>query len=328
MPPPGLPPEVTPRMKRFVARRFAFGILSILAATVIVFSLSRMAGDPLLLFADPMGYGITPEQTRQLAKRLGLDKPLIVQYFVWLGNTLKGDLGKTLRDRRPVRSVITGRIGATLQLALGAFIFATVVGIPLGVLSAVKRGTTLDYMGRGFALFGQALPVFWIGILGILIFSVRLDWLPSATRPVNVPFLTQVKHFVMPTIVLGWYPAAAYLRLTRSAMLDVLDSEYVKFARGKGVRPWGVVWKHAFRNALLQPLTLSALVVAGFIHGSVIVETVFAWPGMGRLAVTAVWDNDFPILVPTVLFFAVIYVVMNFLADVGYAYVDPRIRFQ
>ena len=314
-------------MQRFILRRFLSGLLSLLAATMIVFGLSRAAGDPLLLFADPTGYGITEEQKEALAKNLGLDKPLVAQYFIWLGNTLSGDLGKTLRDRRPVGRVIWERVPATLQLGLGAMIFAVVVGIPLGVLSAVKRGSVLDYTGRTFALLGQALPVFWIAILAILLFSVQMDLLPSGTRPTYIGLPGQLRYYIMPAIVLGWFPAASFVRLTRSAMLEVLDSEFVKFARAKGVAPGHVVWKHAFRNALLQPLTLWALLAAGLITGSVIVETVFSWPGIGRLVVQAVWDNDFPILMPAVLLFTAVFVLMNLLADIAYAFADPRIRY-
>ncbi len=314
-------------MQRFVARRFVFGILTLVAATIIVFSLSRAAGDPLLLYAKPGGYGISEEQRAALAKKLGLDKPLIVQYFMWLGRTLKGDLGKTILDERPVSRVIREKIGATVQLGVAAWIFATALGVPLGVLSAVKRGTMWDYIGRSFALFGQGLPVFWIGIMAVLIFAVQLGLLPSGTRQVDGPFLSKLKYYILPTITLGWLPAASYLRLTRSAMLEVLDSEFIKFARSKGVGSWRVIRKHAFRNALIPPLTVSALVLASFLEGSVIVESIFAWPGIGRMAVESVWNNDFPLLTGAVLLFGAIYVVMNFVADVAYAYVDPRIRY-
>lgn len=314
-------------MQRFLIRRFIFGVLTLVAVTMVVFGLSRAAGDPLLLYAKPGGYGISPEQIAALKKKLGLDKPLVVQYFMWLGGVLRGDLGNTLLDELPVRKVIAAKIGATLQLGLASWLFATLVGVPLGVLSAVKRGSIWDYLGRFFAVFGQALPVFWVGIVGILVFSVELGLLPSGTRPVSLPILGQIKYFIMPSIVLGWLPTAGYLRITRSAMLEVLDSEYIKFARAKGVSYWSVVWKHAFKNAIIPPLTISALLLASFITGAVIVETVFAWPGLGRLAVDAVWNNDFPVLTGVVLMFAIIYVVVNFLTDVAYAYIDPRIRY-
>jgi peptide/nickel transport system permease protein len=303
------------------------GVLSLIAATAVVFALSRLAGDPLLLFAKPGGYGVSPQQEAALRASYGLDKPVAIQYFVWLGKTLKGDLGESLVQRSPVRGIIAERIPASFQLGFAAWLLATLVGIPLGVLSAVRRATIWDYLGRSIALFGQALPVFWLGIMSILLFAVALGWLPAATRPVGEPLSTTIKYFILPTITLGCLPAAVYLRLTRSAMLEVMDSEFIKLARAKGVSSRIVVWKHAFRNALIPPITVSALVLASFLEGSIIVETIFAWPGLGRMALKAVEDNDFPLLLGTVLFFAFLYVVFNSLADLLYARIDPRIRY-
>ena len=311
-------------MRRFIVRRFFFGILTIIAATAVVFSLSRAAGDPLLLYAKPGGYGFTPEQEAALRAKLGLDKHVVLQYFIWLGQVVQGDLGKTILDEKPVTRVVTQKLPATLQLAVIAWIGATFLGVPLGVLSAVKRGSVWDYVGRGFALFGQALPQFWIALVLIMVFAVRLGWFPAGTRGEG---MWDWKYAVMPSISLGWFALAIYMRLTRSAMLEVLDSEYVKLARIKGVSNMRVLWKHAFRNALLQPLTASALLMSGFIQGSVLVENVFAWPGMGRMAIKAVQDNDFPVLLGVVLFFTVLYVLMNFLTDLLYAFIDPRIRY-
>ncbi len=303
------------------------GVLSLIAATAVVFALSRLAGDPLLLFAKPGGYGVSPQQEAALRASYGLDKPVVVQYLVWLGKTLKGDLGESLVQRSPVRGIIAERIPASFQLGFAAWLLATLVGIPLGVLSAVRRATIWDYLGRSIALFGQALPVFWLGIMSILLFAVALGWLPAATRPVGEPLSTTIKYFILPTITLGCLPAAVYLRLTRSAMLEVMDSEFIKLARAKGISSRVVVWKHAFRNALIPPVTVSALVLASFLEGSIIVETIFAWPGLGRMALKAVEDNDFPLLLGTVLFFAFLYVVFNSLADLLYARIDPRIRY-
>jgi len=311
-------------MRRFIIRRFFFAILTVIAATAVVFSLSRAAGDPLLLYAKPGGYGFTPEQEAALRAKLGLDKHVVLQYFIWLGQVVRGDLGKTILDEKPVTRVVTGKLPATMQLAIIAWIGATLIGVPLGVLSAVKRGTVWDYIGRGFALFGQALPQFWVALVFIMVFAVRLDWLPAGTRGTG---LWDFEHALMPSICLGWFALAIYMRLTRSAMLEVLDSEYVRLARIKGVSSMKVLWKHAFRNALLQPLTASALLMSGFIHGSVLVENVFAWPGMGRMAIKAVNDNDFPVLLGVVLMFTVMYVVVNFATDLLYAFIDPRIRY-
>lgn len=315
-------------MRKYLIQRFFFGLLSLVAATLIVFVLSRAQGDPLLLYAKPGGYGVSPEQIEALSEKLALDKPLIVQYFIWLGRVVRGDLGQTLLAERDVADVIGEKLGATFQLGILAWIFATLVGVPLGVLSAVKRGSVWDYIGRVFALFGQAAPVFFLGILGILIFAVQLGWLPAGTRPVQEPFWpAQARALVMPTIALGWLPAAVYLRLTRSAMLEVLDSEYIKLARAKGASGQAVIWRHALRNALIPPITVSALVLVGFLEGSVVIESVFAWPGIGRSAVESIHNNDFPLLTGTILMFAVLYVVGSFIADIAYTLVDPRIRY-
>ena len=315
-------------MRKFLLQRMAFGLLSLVAATLIVFVLSRAQGDPLLLYAKPGGYGVSPEQIAALSAKLGLDRPLIVQYFLWLGDVLQGDFGKTLLAEQDVRMVVFQKLGATVQLGVAAFVLATVIGIPLGVLSAVKRASLWDYIGRGFALLGQATPAFFTGILGILIFAVYLGWLPPSGRPVHEPFFPdQIVAMIMPMVTLGWLPAATYLRLTRSSVLETLDSEFVKLARAKGVDSNRVIWKHAFRNALIPPLTVSALILIGFLEGSVIVESVFAWPGVGRLAVDSIHNNDFPLLTGVIFMFAILYVVGSFLADVMYMVVDPRIRY-
>ena len=317
-------------MQRFIARRFVFMIFSMLAATMVVFGLSRATGDPLLLYAKPGGYGMSPEQIEALTKKLGLDKPLVVQYFMWLGNMLKGDFGRTILDERPVLQVIRQKIFNTLRLGAGAWLYATIVGVPLGVLSAVRRGSVWDYIGRVYALFGMAIPAFWIGLMAIVVFSVKLGWLPVGNMDATGAAFyswTHIKYYIMPCLLAGWYPAAGFLRVTRSAMLEILDSEFIKFARAKGVRGMGVVWKHAFRNAIIPPLTLMAISLAGFLAGAIVVEQVFSWPGMGRLSVDAIFNNDFPLLTACVLLFAGLFVLANFLADIAYAYLDPRIRY-
>ncbi len=313
-------------MQRFLLRRLLFVLLSAFVVTIIVFTLSRTMGDPLLLYAKE-GYGRTPEQMAALEKYLGLDRPLVVQYFIWLGNAMTGDLGTSLLDRRPVTRLLLERLPATVQLALAGWVMATLIGIPLGVLSAVKRASVWDYIGRTFALFGQATPAFWFGIMAILIFSVTLGWLPTSTRPTDVPLITQIKHFILPTMVLAWGPAAGFLRLTRSAMLEVLDSEYIKLARAKGVGSWSVVWKHAFKNALIPPVTVSVLLLAGYLNGATVVELIFAWPGLGRLALDALYNNDFPLLTGSVLMITLLYLAAYFISDIIYVILDPRIRY-
>ena len=289
-----------------------------------MFALSRMAGDPVLLYAKPAGYGATEEYLDNLREKLGVDKPLVVQYAIWVGRMLRGDLGRTLLAERKVSEVIREKIFNTFQLAFAGWLLATIVGIPLGVLSAVKRGSVWDYLARGLALFGQALPPFWVGIVLVLIFAVHLGWLPSAFKGEGI----SIKHFILPAITIGWAAAAGYLRITRSAMLEVLDSEFIKLAWSKGLTSKRVIWKHAFKNALIPPLTFSALLLAGLLNGAVVAEVVFAWPGLGRIAlVQAVNNNDFPLLTGAVLVFIIIYLFMNFVADLLYAWIDPRIRY-
>ena len=314
-------------MRRYLIRRLYFSLLTLWGITVVVFILSRLGPDPLLVFVREEAYNVAPEAVEELRKKWGLDRPVVTQYVVWMGHLLKGDLGRSIGSQRPVTKVIGEKIGATFQLGLAAFILATGIGIPLGVLSAVKRGTVLDYMGRFVALIGQATPSFWLALIMILVFAVKLDILPSATRPTYLPLTGQLKYFILPSLVLAFDPWATYMRLTRSGMLEVLDSEYIKLARAKGVSARAVIWKHAFRNALIQPLTVSALVLGSFITGSLFVETIFSWPGLGRLAVNATWDNDFPVLAAVVLLFGLMYVTLNFVADMAYAWVNPRIRY-
>ena len=305
-------------MQKFVLRRFFFMFFSIIGSTMVVFTLSRLAGDPRYLYLG--GSYVNQETWDAWGREFGLDKPLVAQYGIWLSKALRADFGKSLTTGYPAFDMIRRALPATLQLASAAWVFVMLTGIPLGVLSAVKRGSVLDLGGRTFALFGQALPPFWLGIMLILLFSVQLGWLPTSQRG-------GIDHYVLPAITLGWLASAGMLRLVRSAMLDVLDSEYIKLARAKGVGGVVVIWKHALRNALITPLTFAALLLAGFMTGTVVTETVFAWPGLGRLAVTAIENNDFSLMTAAVLVFTIIYLVLIFLVDIAYAFVDPRIRY-
>ena len=315
-------------MGKFLARRALFAVITVLAATLIVFTVSRLVGDPLDFMIRPEGYGVSPEQKAAISKKIGLDRPLAMQYLIWVGGWFQGDFGKTLLTERPVLDVISEKVPATIQLAVVSWILATLIGIPVGVFSAVNRGGFFDYLGRAFALFGQAVPVFWLGIMAILIFAVTLGWFPSGTTgPADSSFWERAKHFVLPATVLGWSGAASYARLTRSAMLEVLDSEFVKMARAKGVSGQAVIWNHAFRNAMIPPITFSALLFAFFLNGQVVVEVVFGWPGIGRLATESVFQNDFNTLSTSVLFFAVLFAFASFVADTLYALIDPRIRY-
>lgn len=311
-------------MRQFLIRRFLFAILAIVGATLITFSLSRAAGDPRYLYAQEGGYGITPETWEELGRQFHLDKPIVVQYLYWLADVVRGNWQDSLLDRKSVFEKIVDRFPATLKVGIASFLFASLIGIPLGVLSAVKRGGTLDYLARGFALFGQGMPVFWLAIMLILIFSVRIRLFPTGTLGEG---FFDARYYVLPVIALGWQAAATYLRLVRSSMLEVLDSEFVKLARAKGASNNAVIWKHGFRNALIAPLTFATLLLIGFINGAIVVETIFAIPGLGRLAFQSINNNDFPIIVAVVLVVTALFVVGNFLTDLLYAYIDPRIRY-
>ena len=288
------------------------------AATVFIFGLSRASGDPRAMYMSENIAG--QEAWDALGREMGLDRPLPVQYGMWLGGVFKGDFGRSVRHQRDAMDLVAERFPATAQLAVAAFIFTVVMGIPLGVLSAVRRGSVWDYVGRTFALLGQSMPAFWLGLMLIILFSVNLGWLPTGRRG-------GFEHYILPSLTLGWATAAGLLRLVRASMLEVLDSEFMRLARGKGVGESVLIWKHAFRNALIAPLTFAGLLLGAFLTGTIVVETVFQWPGLGRLAVAAVLDNDFPVMAATMLTFTVAYTGSALVVDVLYAYVDPRIRY-
>ena len=311
-------------MHRFVIRRILYVFVALVAATLFVFLLGRAQGDPRNLLLQEGGYGVTQETWDLVGKRLNLDKPLVIQYLIWLGRVLTGDLGESVGDRIPVADQLAVRVLPTISMAAPAWILAIIIGTPLGIVSAIKRGSVVDYLARGFALIGQAAPQFWLALMGILVFAVLLRWVPVATPGEGFAF----RNYILPVTVLGLGPTAAYLRLTRSAMLNVLDAEYIKLARAKGVGSNTVIWKHAFRNAVIPSLTLSTLVLAGLITGSIVIESVFAWPGIGRMAFEAVSNGDFPLVTGTVLFFTLFYLVLNFITDLLYVIIDPRIKFE
>ncbi len=303
---------------RFLARRVIAGIVTLLVVTMLVFGLSRIQGDPrsLLISEDA-----TREQWDELGRQLGLDQPVYRQYLSYVTNLAQGDLGDSTLQRRPVVDILWSRIPNSAMLGAVAFAFATLVGIPLGVLSAVKRGGFWNHGVRSFAVLGQAMPVFWVGLLLIYIFAVGLSWVPASRN-------TGWTSFILPAITLGWFGASGQVRILRSSMLEVLDSEYVRLARAKGASARAVIWRHAFRNALVGPITFAALTLASLITGSIVVETVFAWPGLGLLAVQAVSNSDYPILQGVILFVTLVYVSANLLVDVLYMVIDPRIRIQ
>ena len=287
-------------------------------ATIVVFALSRAAGDPRHMFVSEYS---THEHWEQWGKNLGLDRPYPVQYLIWLRGAVRLNFGKSLwYHEEPIR-IIAKRWIPTVQLTIGAYFFLILTGVSLGIWSAVARGTRLDVFGRSFALVGQATPDFWFGIMAILIFSVYLGWLPTSGL-----FNPSWKNYVLPSITLGWSPAAGILRLVRSSMLDTLDSEYVKFARAKGVSKQRVILKHALRNAAIVPMTYAGILLAAFITGTVVVENVFSWPGLGRLSLEAVRNQDFPMLSALVLLVTGTFLIVNLIIDLLYRLIDPRIR--
>ncbi len=305
-------------MLKLVGYRILYGVLIVALISVVIFALSRAHGDPRNIYLDEYA---TPEAWDAWGERMGLNEPLYVQYLVWIWDALQFDFGQSLYYDVPSIRLITERVPNSLQLGGIAFLVALIIGIPLGIFSALKRGTFADYVARTFALFGQSLPVFWIGIMMILIFVEKLQWLPIV-RGEEMDY----RLLILPAAALGWLPAAGLLRITRGAMLNILDSEYIKLARAKGVANNRVIWYHAFRNALIPPLTVAALILAAFLTGSVVVETVFGWPGVGGLAVESIKNNDFPVLSSIVLMFGAFYILINLIVDVLYAQLDPRIR--
>ena len=304
-------------MQRYLVRRILLALLTLLVVSLIIFVMSRAAGDPRHVFLDDYS---TQEDWDALTITLGLDKPYYQQYGMFLADTLRGKFGESIKEGRPSMEIIIERIPATFQLGLMAFAFSVILGVPLGILSAVKRGTILDMCGKLIALIGQSAPVFWLGIMLMFFFAVKLEWLPPYGRdnPTAV---------ILPAVTLGWFYAAANMRLLRSAMLDVLDSEFVKLARAKGVSNNGVIWKHALRNALIPVLTFAGITLGNLVTGSLVVETVFAWPGLGQLAIKALFANDYPLLQAVIMVFTLMYVSAALMVDLMYAYIDPRIRY-
>lgn len=304
-------------MQRFLMRRAILTVATLWLVSVLIFMMARIGGDPSTLLIDDYASAQTLQELRE---SLGLDKSWPEQYWVFLKGALRGDFGISIVQKQPVGSLIAQRIGATLHLGLVAFLFSIAVGIPLGVLSSLKRGSLVDRLSKVVGLIGQSAPPFWIGIMLMFFFAVKLGWVAPSGRE-------EATSIILPAITLGWFNVAANMRLMRSAMLDVLDSEYIKLAKAKGVSNTMVVWKHAFRNALIPPLTFAGITLGGLITGSLVAEVVFAWPGLGQLAFLAVRDSDYPLLQGVVIAFAAAYLATAFLVDILYAYIDPRIRF-
>jgi peptide/nickel transport system permease protein len=298
--------------------RLVQGVVTLLVLSLAVFLSVHLTGDPAQYLLGPEG---TQEDYEQLKKNLGLDKPLPVQYALFLGNVVQGDFGVSHITGQPARETLMERFPATLELAGVAFLLTMLIGIPLGVVSAVKRDTIIDQFGKFFAVLGIATPHFWVAIMLILLFGAILGWLPTFGRG-------GIEHFILPAFVLSWGGMAGIVRLVRSSMLEVLDSEYVKFARVKGLPEQRVIYKHALKNAIIPALTFGGLTLAGLLNGSVAIEVVFAWPGIGRLMLQGISQRDFPIIQATVLAAGLFYIVISLIVDILYAYVNPRIRYE
>ncbi len=304
-------------MTRYLAGRILQAVLGLIFITTLVFFLVRLTGDPArILMSD-----FAPLELREeLAARLGLDRPIHEQYFSYMGGLLTLDLGRSFNGQ-PVVDILLSRLPATASLAFAALLVAVVLGLPLGILSAVYRGSAIDIFSRTVALFGQSVPAFWLAIMLVLIFAVILRIFPVA-------YSEGIESYVLPAIAIGWAAVAGIARLVRSSMLDVLDSDYVRMARAKGLPPAVVVVKHAFRSAIIPVLTFTGLVLGSFLNGSVVVETVFAWPGLGKLTLDAVNSRDFPVVQGAVIMIAVFFITINLLVDLLYAFVDPRVRYR
>lgn len=304
-------------MIRYIFYRILQSIVTLFMVTIVVFIITRLSGDPSRLLLPIQATQVERDAFRE---KYGLNEPLHKQYWIFLKNSAQGDFGKSLRWHEPAMSLVISRVPATFELASASIIFATILGVSVGVLSAVKPKSIMDNLGRLFALFGQATPPFWVGIMLILILSVRLNLLPTSGRG-------SIIQIIMPSITLGWFSTAAIMRLTRSSMLDALNSDYIRMARIKGVTEFMVVMKHAFKNASIPIVTMISLQFGGMLGGAVVTESIFAWPGMGRLAVEAIYSRDFPVVQASVIVASTMFILINLFVDILYSLIDPRIRY-
>ncbi len=305
-------------MSRFLLGRLIQAAVTLLLLSVVVFALARATGDPLTLV---LPLGATDEDFANARHYLGLDQPVAVQYAKFVGNALRGDFGTSLRARRPVNDLLAERFPNSLKLAAFSMAVTLLLAFPLGVLAAARKDTVFDTAAKIVATLGQALPTFWIGIVLIEVVGGRLQWLPAGGTG-------GLSHYIMPGLTLGWFILAGMMRLIRSSLLEVLDSDFVRTARAKGVAERSVIWRHALRNALIPVTTFAGVYFAILVTTAIVVETVFAWPGMGRLAYEAITARDFPVIQAVVLVTAVVVVVVNISVDVIYVYIDPRIHYR
>jgi len=302
-------------MGAYILRRMLQSIVVIFGVIIITFMISRVLGDPVALLLPPEA---TPEQRAYLTKDLGLDRPIYVQLVVYVSKVVRGDFGMSFRHQEPAMKLLLDRIPASLYLSLIATLISVCIALPLGIISAIKRGTIFDQIGMTLALLGQSIPAFWAGIMLILLFAVQLGWFPPSGY--GGP-----KHVILPAVTLALFFSAATARLTRSSILDVLDMDYVRYARLKGVPEFVVIMRHVLRNAFITILNIVALQLGLLLGGAVITEYIFSWPGIGRLSLDAIYNRDFPVIQATVVVAASFFVVINLLVDIIYSATDPRV---
>jgi len=305
-------------VRSYLLRRLWQSLLVLFGVSVVVFLILHLTGDPAALLLPP---DATAEDIARFRTAMGFDDPVGVQYLRFLKGAVRGDFGESLRHGEPAMPLVVERLPATFQLAGAGLLIALALAIPAGIISAMKRNTAVDYIATVSALLGQAMPTFWLGIMLILVFSVRLNWLPSSGRG-------GLEHLILPAITLGLFTTARITRLTRSGMLEVLAQDYIRTARAKGVGESPVVWKHALKNASIPIVTIVGIDLGTLLGGSVITETIFAWPGVGRLSVQAIFNRDYPVVQSAVFLLASTFVIVNFLVDIVYTYLDPRIRYR
>ncbi len=333
-------------MKWYIIKRLLQIIPVILGVTIIAFALIHIApGDPARTM---LGQHATPQAINEIRIKYGLDQPLYIQYLIWLGNILHGDLGRSILSGEQVTIEIGARFPNTIELAITAIIFATIIGVVAGIISATKQYSVTDYSVMGIALFGISMPVFWLGIMLMMIFGVFLGWLPIGGRiDLLIPFqrvtgfmvfdsiitgngaalISVLRHLILPGIALGTIPMAIIARTTRSSMLEVLRQDFIRTERAKGLSERKVIYKHAIRNAMVPVVTVIGLNFGLLLSGAILTETVFSWPGVGRLVVDAVYARDYPLVIGCILVFALVFVIVNLITDILYTYIDPRIHY-
>lgn len=305
-------------MIKYALRRLVQAIFVVWGAATVVFFILRLSGDPIALLIPD---NATPAQIEQIRENYGFNDPIYVQYARFLGRAAAGDFGTSIRFKQPAMSLVLERLPATVELALVSLVLSLVISVPVGVFAALKRNTASDHLSMVAALLGQSVPPFWLGVIFILIFAVRLKWLPTSGRG-------ELTHLILPSVSLAAYSMARLTRVTRSSMLDILGQDYIRTARAKGLHERTVIFVHALRNAAITITTMTGLMFASLIGGAIVVELVFAWPGMGRLMVQAVSNRDYPVAQAAVFVIAIFVALINLTTDLVYAYLDPRIKYK